>query len=261
MMSPKAVTILTIAGSDPTGGAGIQADLRTFDRLGARGVSVVSAVTAQDSAGVGGVYPVTGDAFSRQLETVLNDFSLDGVKTGMLLTAENVHITAGLLRKYPAGLVIIDPVLSSSNGVALLETEGRRLLVEQLLPLATVVTPNLSEARLMSGLEQSGFEDESTWVTAMAREIYARGTKYVVITGGHRSGDPVDLLFDGESFTQLKGPRIAKSLHGSGCIFSSALCTYLATGSSITEAVKRAKKYTSVCFQKDGKNLPPFSSD
>lgn len=240
--SSRSPAILTIAGSDPTGGAGIQADLRTLEALGLAGVSVVSAITAQDAGGVQGVFRVEPEAFRSQLETLLRDRRIAGVKTGMLLTAENVRITARLLKGFAPDILVIDPVMTSSNGVSLLEKEAAAVMVEELFPLTTVVTPNLDEARTLSGLEPSPGEDEEAWVRRMCEAIKALGPENVVLTGGHRSGEPADILYDGENFSVFGSRRVPANLHGSGCVFSSALCGYLALGLVMAEAVSGAKK-------------------
>jgi hydroxymethylpyrimidine/phosphomethylpyrimidine kinase len=244
MTAQKIKTVFTIAGSDPTGGAGIQADLRTLNTLGVRGLSVISAITAQDSAGVRGSFPVDPDVFSLQLETILKDFKVDAVKTGMLLTAENVRITADLLRRFPIPILVIDPVITSSSGVPLLEEEGIGVMIEELLPMAAVVTPNLPEARALSGMALAEGKEEDAWIRGMCKAIYALGPQSVIITGGHRAGDPSDLLYHREEFALFSSPRIASDLHGSGCIFSSALCGNLALGLSMSEALVQAKQFT-----------------
>jgi len=245
-------TALTIAGTDPTGGAGIQADLRAFEAMGVRGASVVSAVTAQDSRGVQGVFPVSGEAFSRQLEVVLNDRRIDAVKTGMLLTAENVRIAARFFRDSPPPILVVDPVFRSSDGAVLLEEEGVRVLIRDLLPSATVVTPNLAEAGDLSGLDRKEERGEPEWIREMARAILERGPAAVIITGGHLQGKPSDLLFDGVDFFTVTSPRIPGEVHGSGCSFSSALCAGLALGFSLKEALSRAKEYTLTLFRSQG---------
>lgn len=240
--------VLTIAGSDPTGGAGIQSDLKTLHALGLCGVSAISAITAQDSTGVRGVFPVALDAFSLQLETLFSDFRIDAVKTGMLLTADHVRIAAGLLKRHTPRILVIDPVIRSSNGVSLLNEEAISVMMEELFPLATAVTPNLSEAGILSGAGRFPDEEEDPWIRRMCKSIRALGPAHVVITGGHRAGAPADLLYDGRDFVSVPGPRLAKDLHGSGCIFSSALCGYLVLGLSMHEAVSLAKQYTSERF-------------
>jgi hydroxymethylpyrimidine/phosphomethylpyrimidine kinase len=239
----KEKTALTIAGSDPTGGAGVQADLSVFQALGLQGLSVISALTAQDTSGVRGVFTVSSEAFALQLETVLNDCSIDGVKTGMFLTEENVRTTARLFKQYPPRILVIDPVIRSSNGVLLLEEKGLEVMVSGLFPLAAAVTPNLAEARAISGEERSSGEEEEDWIHRMCKAIHAMGPKMVVITGGHRKGAPIDLLYDGHEYISFPATRVSGELHGSGCLFSSALCGHLILGASIQESIKKAKAY------------------
>lgn len=239
---------LTIAGSDPTGGAGVQSDLRTFDRLGVAGRSVIAALTAQDGEGVRGTFPVEPEAFSVQLETILRGGRINGLKTGMLLTEENVRITAQLLKCFAPPVIVIDPVIFSSNGVSLLTDEGRKALVEELFPLATVVTPNLAEAQAFSAAGGGAGLPEGKWLREMCSKIHGLGPKNVVITGGHLSGDPVDLLYDGRNFHPFASPRVPGELHGSGCRFSAALCVYLAQGCSMEKSLRGAKEYVVKCM-------------
>lgn len=257
--SSRSLTVLTIAGSDPTGGAGIQADLRTLETLGLTGVSVVSAITAQDAGGVQDVFRVAPEAFASQLETLLRDRRIAGVKTGMLLTAENVRIAARLLKDFAPDILVVDPVMLSSNGISLLEKEAAAVMVEELFPLATVVTPNIDEALTLSGLEPFPGEDEGAWVARMCEAIKAVGPENVVVTGGHRSGEPADILYDGKEFSAFGSPRVPANLHGSGCVFSSALCGYLALGLAMAEAVSRAKKLVLQRFMERQEPPAPFS--
>ncbi len=247
---------LTIAGSDPTGGAGIQSDLGTFQRLGVRGFSVISALTAQDSGGVRGTFPVAPEAFACQLEILLQEGRIDGLKTGMLLTAENVRVAARLLKRFAPPVVVIDPVIFSSDGVALLEKEGRKALVEELFPLASVVTPNLAEAQAFSAAGGGTGLPQEEWLREMCRKIHGLGPKNVVITGGHLAGDPVDLLYDGKNFHSFASPRVPGKLHGSGCRFSAALCAYLVRGRSMVEALRGAKEYVEKCMKEKIRDLP-----
>ncbi len=246
----RSPVVLTIAGSDPTGGAGIQSDLRTFGRLGMEGRSVVAALTAQDSTGVRGTFPVAPEAFTRQLEAILQDSRIDGLKTGMLLTAENVRVSARLLKRFTPPVVVIDPVIFSSNGVVLLEEEGRKALVEELFPLASVVTPNLAEAQAFSSVGGVAGLPEEEWLREMCRKIHGLGPKNVVITGGHLEETPIDLLYDGKNFYSFASSRLPGELHGSGCRFSAALCAYLVRGRSMAEALRGAKEYVEKCMKK-----------
>ncbi len=240
----RALRILTIAGSDPTGGAGIQADLRTFDRLRAQGRSVITAITVQDRRGVHDFFPVSPEVLKRQLEAVLRDSPPDAVKTGMLVNGETVHVVAGLLRRFPPPVLVVDPVIRSSGGVALLSPDGVAALRSMLLPMATVVTPNLPEAEALAGLRQAPGVSTAAFVQSLCEKIIAQGPRYVIITGGHRSGDPVDVLCDRQEVRAFGSRRLAGELHGSGCIFASALSVHLAAGRPVEEALRRAKTYT-----------------
>ncbi len=244
MGATKQSRILTIAGSDPTGGAGIQADLRTFDRLGAQGRSVITAMTVQDRRGVRDFYPVVPDIVAQQLETVLQDSPPDAVKTGMLVNGATVGAVARLLRRFGPRVLVVDPVIRSSDGVELLSPDGVTALCTALLPMATAVTPNLPEAEALAGLQRSPGVSTAAFVRSLCEKIFALGPRYVIITGGHRSGDPVDLLFDGREVRAFRSRRLAGELHGSGCIFASALSVHLATGRPVEEALRRAKAYT-----------------
>jgi hydroxymethylpyrimidine/phosphomethylpyrimidine kinase len=244
MDSSEPRRILTIAGSDPTGGAGIQADLRTFDRLGTRGRSVITAITVQDRRGVRDLFPVSPNVLIRQLESVLQDSPPDAVKTGMLVNGETVRAVASLLRRFPPRVLVVDPVIRSSDGVELLTPDGVAALSATLLPMATAVTPNLPEAEALAGLTGAPGVSTAAFVQSLCEKIFALGPRYVIITGGHRSGEPVDVLFDGQETRAFRSRRLAGELHGSGCIFASALCVYLAAGLPIEKALRRAKAYT-----------------
>ena len=214
--------ILTIAGSDSGGGAGIQADLKTITVLGGYGMSAVTALTAQNTLGVQGVHPVPVDFIKAQMTSVLSDYGADGAKTGMLATPE---IVAGVAAK---------------GGDVLLSREARVAVKEVLLPLAHVVTPNLPEASDLCGFPVEDLEA----MEAAAREIHRLGTPYVLIKGGHLKGDAVDLLFDGERFQTFTSPRLSnRNTHGTGCTFSAALATLLAQGYTVSHAVGQAKKF------------------
>ncbi len=243
MVSEKAKRILTIAGSDPTGGAGIQADLRTFERLGAEGRSVLTAVTVQDRHGVRDIFPVSPEALTRQLETALRDAPPDAVKTGMLVNAETVRAAADLLRRFVPPVLVVDPVIRSSDGVELLSPDGVAALCATLLPMATAVTPNLPEAEALAGLQRAPGVSTASFVKSLCEKIFALGPRYVIITGGHRSGEPVDVLFDGSELRAFTSRRLPGNMHGGGCIFASALSVHLAAGRPVEEALRRAKAY------------------
>lgn len=238
---------LTIAGSDSGGGAGIQADLKTFLALGVYGGSVVTAVTAQDTRGVRGVHVVPEAVVAAQLDAVLDDIAWDAVKTGMLGTAGVVRVVADRLRERPDLPVVVDPVLVSKSGHALLEPAAREVLARELLPLALVVTPNAHEASALAGFPVQSHDD----ARRAARVIHGMGARAVVVTGGHLTApddrerdDCVDLLFDGERYHEYMGRRYhTKNLHGTGCTFASAIAAGLARGLTVAEAAGLARAF------------------
>ncbi len=239
--------ILTIAGSDSGGGAGIQADLKTITVLGGYGMSAVTALTAQNTLGVQGVHPVPIDFIGRQMDSVLSDYGADGAKTGMLATPDVVEVVAERLKKYKVAPLVVDPVMVAKGGDVLLDREARISLKEVLLPLAHVVTPNLPEAADLCGFPV----EDLTAMKAAAREIHRLGTPYVLIKGGHLKGDAVDLLFDGKDFKTYSSPRLSnRNTHGTGCTFSAALATLLAQGYEMITAVEEAKRFISRAIAK-----------
>jgi hydroxymethylpyrimidine/phosphomethylpyrimidine kinase len=232
--------ILTIAGSDSGGGAGIQADLKTITVLGGYGMSAITALTAQNTLGVQGVHPVPVDFICMQMTSVLSDYGADGAKTGMLATPEIVVAVAEQLKKYRVERLVVDPVMVAKGGDVLLSREARVSVKEVLLPLAHVVTPNLPEAADLCGFP---VEDLNS-MEAAAEKIHGLGTPYVLIKGGHLKGDAVDLLFDGKHFQTFTAPRLNnRNTHGTGCTFSAALATLLAQGLTVPEAVTQAKEF------------------
>lgn len=228
---------LTIAGSDSGGGAGIQADLKTFFALGVYGASAITAITAQNTERVGAVMAVPAELVAAQIAAVLDDVGADAVKTGMLWNAPIVRAVARSLAERRARTLVVDPVLVASTGSTLLDAGGRQALVEALLPLATVVTPNLAEAAALAGAPVAGIEDGE----AAARRILELGPRAVVVTGGHLAGDPVDVLVTANGVRRFPGRRLAGEAHGSGCVFSAALTAELARGAALADAVGAAK--------------------
>src|SRR5687768_5785235 len=224
MSVPKA---LTIAGSDSGGGAGIQADLKTFSAFRVFGMSVITAVTAQNSVGVTGVHNVPAEFVAQQMDAVLSDFGADAIKVGMLSTASIVSAVAGRLKAHACERIVLDPVMIAKSGDALLEPEARAALAREMLPLAFVVTPNLHEAGALANmtvLTESDMEEA-------ARRILALGARHVLVKGGHLKDSATDLLWDGRQLTRFPGPRLAStSTHGTGCTFSSAIAAGLAHG-------------------------------
>lgn len=231
--------VLAVAGSDSSGGAGIQADVKTVLALGAHPSTAVTAVTAQDSRGVHGVWPVPAEVVRAQLAAVLGDLGTDAVKTGMLATAPTVDVVAAAV----AGLgvpLVVDPVLASTSGTPLLDPAGVTALRERLLRLATVVTPNLAEVAALTGRR---VRDESDLLPA-ARALLELGPTWVLVTGGHLPGEPVDLLTDGKQVIFLREDRSANPhTHGSGCTLAAALATALARGLGVPAAAAAAKAF------------------
>jgi len=232
--------ILTIAGSDSGGGAGIQADLKTITVLGGYGMSAVTALTAQNTLGVQGVHPVPVEFIRMQMESVLSDYGADGAKTGMLAASEIVSEVAAQIKEYRIQFLVVDPVMVAKSGDLLLSEDARITMRDVLLPLAHVVTPNLPEASELCGFPVEGPET----MKKAAREIHRFGPRYVLIKGGHLEGDAIDILFDGKDFLSLEAPRLrSRNTHGTGCTFSAALATFLAQGLTAAEAAGKAKAF------------------
>jgi hydroxymethylpyrimidine/phosphomethylpyrimidine kinase len=239
---------LTIAGSDSGGGAGIQADLKTFSAHGVFGMSAITALTAQNTVGVQGVFEIPPEFVGRQIDSVVQDIGTDVVKTGMLSNAAIVAMVAAKITEYRLAPLVVDPVMVAKGGDPLLKPEARDSLIKLLLPLATVLTPNIPEAEVLCGFEIASLED----MRAAARVISALGPKAVVVKGGHFV-DPEesrDILFDGKDFEEFFTPRISsKNTHGTGCTFASAIAASLALGLSVHEAVRNAKEYVTRIIQ------------
>lgn len=238
---PLAVKLcLTIAGSDSGAGAGIQADLKTFAALGTYGCCVVTAVTAQNTKGVDRVFELPPDVVAAQIDSIYDDFKIEAVKTGMLANSEIIDVVAGKLREYQVKNLVVDPVMISKNGIRLLKRGAEKVLIEKLLPLAAVVTPNLPEAESLSGMKIASIKDSKK----AAAKILSLGSKSVVIKGGHSEGAPIDLFYDGREFRELASERIeTKNDHGVGCTFSSAIAALLAKGDDLWSALTGAKEY------------------
>jgi hydroxymethylpyrimidine/phosphomethylpyrimidine kinase len=239
MSEPK--TVLTIAGSDSSGGAGIQADLKTFAAFGVYGTSAITAVTAQNTVGVNESLALQADLVTAQIEAIAADIPVHATKTGMLATAAIVEAVAAAIQELDLPLVVVDPVMVSKSGARLLDDDGIGMLRAELLPRALVVTPNIPEAEVLTGRRIQSIED----ARAAAYEIHSRSGSAVVIKGGHAEGDQlVDLLFDGDMFTELQTARIAtRNTHGTGCTFASAIAANLALGHSLVDAVVRGQAY------------------
>lgn len=238
----KMKTALTIAGSDCSGGAGIQADIKTMTMNGVYAMSAVTALTAQNTTGVTGIQESSPEFLKMQLDAVFEDIYPDAVKIGMVASGELIRAIADRLRHYDAGNVVIDPVMVSTSGSALMRTDAVNTLVEELLPLATLVTPNIPEAEVLSGRTISTKED----MIEAAKQIGDENHCAVLLKGGHSVNDANDLLYAEGRLTWFQGKRIDNpNTHGTGCTLSSAIASNLAKGFSLEESVERAKSYIS----------------
>ncbi len=236
---------LTIAGSDSGGGAGIQADLKTFAAHGVFGMSVITAVTAQNTIEVSAVQDISPEIIEKQIDAVLSDIGADGIKIGMVSRSASIEAIADTLGRYDFGPLVLDPVMVSKSGYALLQPEAAASLQSCLIPQATLVTPNLPEAELLSGMEIAGLDD----MKKAAEKIWKMGAKNVLVKGGHLPGKATDLLFNGEEFTLIEGERIfTANTHGTGCTLSSAITANLAKGENMKSAVEKAKQYISIAI-------------
>lgn len=224
--------VLTIAGYDPSHGAGITKDLEVFSALGLFGLSVPTSFVIQGPLGVSSVKPVGLDLFSAMLDRAREDFAVDGVKIGVLADGEYVEKTAAFLAGRTACPVVLDPVISAKNGTRLITDDGLKALNSDLLPLVTCVTPNIDEAKVLAGQEIHTIED----MEQAARAIRAKGARYAIIKGGHLAGEPVDLLDDGRAVMTYAKKRVDRVVHGTGCMFSSLLVSFLALGYPVHEA-------------------------
>lgn len=236
---------LTIAGFDPCGGAGLQADLKVFQMLGVYGLSVVAALTAQNTKGVAAVEAVSRQFLKKQLDVLISDLAPDAAKIGMLLSEENVRVVARIVRKYSLKNLVLDPVMISSSGKKLAQRNVPGLLSEKILPLCQVITPNIHEASVLSGLKINSQKD----MEKAAVLLRNAGPETVIITGGHLEGLAVDVLYDG-SFHYLRAKKRQGEYHGTGCTFSAAITAFLARGYSRLEAAKKAKVFMTAAFQK-----------
>jgi hydroxymethylpyrimidine/phosphomethylpyrimidine kinase len=236
---PHIPTVLSIAGSDSGGGAGIQADLKAFAACGVHGMTAITAITAQNTVEVSSVEAVAPAMIVAQVRAVVEDVGVDAVKIGMLGTAETVAAAVEALGLVGEAPVVLDPVMVAESGAELLDAPARRALVERLLPLAAVVTPNIPEARALTGTEERESQED------LAREVLALGPRAVVVTGGHSEG-VVDVFYDGADAAAIEGERHPEgAAHGSGCTHSSALAAFLARGDLPLEAARKARETAS----------------
>ena len=239
----KPVRILSIAGSDPSGGAGLQADVKTITILGGFAMTVITALTVQNTLGVQEIVALPPDLVARQFDALAADIGFDAIKTGMLPNLAVLETVVARIRTYGLARIIIDPVLAAKRGESLMDADAIPLLKEELLPLAQLVTPNIPEAEILSGIIITGPDD----MKKAALIIRQTGVGNVLIKGGHlpgRNTEALDILYDGRNFHEFRAPHInTKNTHGTGCTFASAIATFLAAGYDMPEAVARAKDY------------------
>lgn len=240
---------LTIAGSDSGGGAGIQADLKAFQELDVFGMSAITAVTAQNTFGVHGVYPLSVEAVIKQIEAIGTDLGTDAVKTGMLFNSEIIRAVSNCIKKFKWKNIIVDPVMIAKGGASLLQDEAVDALKEYLLPLAMVITPNIPEAEVLTGMKVRTLDDR----LEAARRLHNLGAKHVVMKGGHAEEEElVDILYDGVEFTYFRGKRMeTKNTHGTGCTFAAAVTAELAKGKSVKDSVETAKQFIQAAIEDD----------
>lgn len=239
-------TALTIAGSDCSGGAGIQADLKTFSANGVFGMSVIVSVVAENTSRVISVEDISPEMINNQIDAVFEDIEVDAVKVGMLSSEICMKAVAEKLRRYKPKYTVIDPVMVAKGGHALMKPEALEALKTEVIPLAYVLTPNIPEAETITEMSIESQED----VQEAAKKIYSLGAKNVLIKGGHLSGDAIDLLYDGKSFYTFTTERInTKNTHGTGCTFSSAIAANLANGLTLNKAVEKAKTYITTAIE------------
>ena len=238
---------MAVGGSDPSGGAGIQADQKTLVDLGVNGIFAVTAVTAQNDEEILSIHTTPADVLTQQLSTACKGKDVGAVKIGMVFSRANVQALAWFLKRLNVNNVVVDPVLHSSSGAALLEPDAHAIFRQKLLPLATVITPNLSEASVLAGMQVSGLETMKTAAEVIHREAIRHGAQKIVsviVKGGHLDGDPIDVLFDGSEFHVLTAKRIFGRIpRGTGCRFASALAAHLSNGMPTLEAATKAKEY------------------
>lgn len=250
---------LTIAGSDSGGGAGIQADLKTFAAMKVFGTSVITAITAQNSLGVSGIHDVPAEIVTAQMDAVLADFSVMAVKTGMLSREDTIAAVCDGIRKYGISKMVVDPVMVAQSGDSLISDRAVKALKEQLLPMTLLATPNIPEAEKLSGLEISDVEG----MKKAAKIISGAGPHSVLVKGGHMDGDTItDVLFMQGEYTLFEDSRIkTENTHGTGCTLSSAITAELAAGASVEEAVSRGRSYLRLALEnsfKPGRGYGPL---
>jgi hydroxymethylpyrimidine/phosphomethylpyrimidine kinase len=239
---------LTIAGSDSGGGAGIQADLKTFQELEVFGMTALTAVTAQNTLGVQSVYPMTAEAVVKQIQSIGEDIGADAIKTGMLFNAEIIEAVSQSLKYYQWNNIVVDPVMIAKGGASLLQLEAISAMKRFLLPISKVITPNIPEAEVLTGMSIRTDQQKEE----AAKRLWDMGVENVVIKGGHDEDEnnSVDLLFDGKEFCRFTNKRIeTKNTHGTGCTFSAVITAELAKNRSVYDAVLKAKEFIQAAIE------------
>ena len=231
---------LTVAGSDPSGGAGIEADIKTFSALDCYAMSVITSVVAENTFSVKGKLDVPAEMITAQLEAVFDDIRVDGMKIGMLTDISSAEAVASAIGKYKPPILIFDPVMNATAGAELLSPKAVETVKQRLIPLCTLVTPNIPEAEILTGMSIKSSKD----MKAAAVKLTEKGAKAVLLKGGHLSGNAEDLLFDGKAFRFYSAPRIStNTTHGTGCTLSSAITAFMAKGCDLPKAVEKAKEF------------------
>jgi len=239
---------LTIAGSDSGGGAGIQADLKTFSAFGVYGMSVITSLTAQNTKGVYGIYDTTGEFVYNQIKVIVEDIGVDGVKTGMLSNEDIIINVAKAIKDFKIENLVIDPVMISKSGHSLLKTSAIEALIKELIPLSLVITPNINEAKAITNMEIENIND----IKECAKIIKSLGAKCVVIKGGHKpfENKVIDIIYYNDEFIELVYPFVrTKNTHGTGCTFSSAITANLAKGRDIIKSIRIARAYVQFAIE------------
>ena len=239
-------TAMTVAGSDSGGGAGIQADLKTFAALGVHGTSAITALTAQNTVGVAGIFDVSPSFVAEQIDAIASDIGVDAMKTGMLSNAEIIDAVSDRIQHYALAKVVVDPVMVATSGDLLLREDAVDAVKSRMLPLALVVTPNRREAEVLAGIPVATEAD----VREACKRIFDLGPRHVLVKGGHAIGDAVDWLYDGREMVSMVAPRLTTSnTHGTGCTLSAAIAAHLALGLEVREAVAASKEYITAAIR------------
>jgi len=244
--------VLTIAGSDSCGGAGVQADLKSLSANGVYGMSVITAITAQNTMGVFAVQDLEGEIIKAQIDAIFTDIDVDAVKIGMVSKISTIDVISQKLEQYKPMNIVLDPVMISKSGYSLLKPESKSALIKKLIPLASLITPNVPEAEEIIREVNSDFPDIESVVDMekAAKEIYKLGCKNVLLKGGHMLGEAVDVFYDGFEIIHFTSERInTKNTHGTGCTLSSAIAANLALGFSMKESIKKSKQYITIAIK------------